>query len=146
VRAVEQIPDYAGPRSSRHDEMCALVARRKDLIFPRFSGEVIVTIEAPCGRGFVDVLAVTDAPPAEVEAALVEVKTRQERTTGGDILRQLRWYERDLPARLKVNPVRRIVVVEDVEGLPVGMLDLLIEAGVEVVPVGHFEGRTGVGS
>ena len=139
MRLIEQ-QRFGGQRSSRHDAMCVAVASRPELIFPRFTGEVRVTIEAPLGHGFADLLAVTEAPPNEVQAAIIEVKTRDERCSAGDVIRQLKWYRANLPERLKVNPVRLIVVVENVDAIDSVMLGLLAHEGVEVLPVGWFEG------
>lgn len=132
MRVVERVP-WAERRSSRHDEMCLSVAAHRRLIFPGYRGEVIAQIEAPIGPGFADVLAWTDAPPSEREWAIVEVKTNEERTTGGDIVRQLRWYRERLG-----RPALLILVVEPMWDAPEPMRDLILMAGVEIVPATYF--------
>lgn len=118
--------------------MCLAVASRPDLIFPRFPGVVRATVEAPIGGGYADVLAVTEAPADEIEAAIVEVKTRAERATAGDVIRQLKWYRARLPSAYVVTAPRLILVVEDLFGMDPVSLELVAFAGVEVLPVSYF--------
>lgn len=134
MRAVERVP-FPERRGSRHDEMCAAVAANASRIFPAFNGEVRATVEAPCGSGFVDVLAVTVGPPEEVLVAIVEVKTRGDTSSAGDIIRQLKWYEQRLPLDA---PVRLVLVVENDGALPSAMLALLLHEGIDVLPIRYF--------
>jgi hypothetical protein len=116
--------------------MCAAVAAHPGRLFHGFTGEVGATVEAPCGAGFIDVLAATVGPPEEVRVALVEVKTRNEASSAGDILRQLKWYEQRMPLDA---PVRLVLVVENEGAMPPAMLALLLHEGVEVLPIHYFE-------
>lgn len=136
MRAAERTP-WADRRSSRHDEMCALVAAWPERLFPTYGGEVRARVEVPCGAGFCDVLVWQEAPPSEREAFIVEVKTRHEQTSAGDVLRQLRWYRQRLGGRFA--SVRLALVVENVSAVPSAMLDLLLHEGVDVLPVWYFE-------
>lgn len=139
MRLVERVP-FGGPRPPRHDEMCLAIARRPDLLFPRFPGAVRAVVEAPVGGGFVDVLGLTDAPPDEVEAAIVEVKTRHENSSAGDVIRQIRWYRDRLPRAYQTGGEPRLVlVVEDVMGMDPTSLELVALAGIEVLPIGYFK-------
>lgn len=136
MRVVERTP-WAEKRSARHDEICFAVASRPERLFPRFTGEVQATVEAPCGHGFVDVLARTVAPCAEREVALVEVKTNDERASAGDIIRQLKWYRKQLDY-LREQP-RMVLVVEDAWDVPSVTLELLLREWIDVLPVGYFQ-------
>jgi hypothetical protein len=115
--------------------MCALVARRAGRLFRNFKGEVRATVEWPCGRGFVDVYAETDAPPNEVQRCIVEVKTRSESESAGDVIRQVKWY-RQHSGHQNVSVV---VVVENDNALPSVTLELLLREGIEVLPIWYFE-------
>lgn len=132
MRAVERAP-WAERRTPRHDAMCLAVIRGAAKIFPRFTGHTETEAEAPLGSGFADVLAWTDAPRDEREWAILEIKTNAERTTAGDIIRQLRWYRERLGC-----PARLILVVEPRWGAPAEMQDLILAAGVEILPVTYF--------
>jgi RecB family endonuclease NucS len=116
--------------------MCAAVAARPERIFPGFTGEVRAEVEAPCGHGFVDVLARTIGPIEEIRIAIVEVKTKAEPTTAGDVIRQLKFYEQRMPLD---GPVRLVLVVEDEGGVSPAMLALLAHEDVEVLPIRYFE-------
>ena len=137
MRAVER-HEWARRRSSRHDEMCLAVRSHPERLFPGFIGAVRAHCEAPLGSGFVDVLAVTEAPGDEAEVAIVEVKTRHERASGGDILRQLGWYAARLLEQRAGVKSRRVLVVEDVDGIDSAALELVLGEGVEVLPVSWF--------
>ncbi len=144
MRAVEREP-WVKQRSSRHDEICAAIVKCKDMIFPDVKGDVMVTAEAPCGRGYCDVLAVTDAPPGEQVVAIIEVKTNDERASTGDTIRQLRWYRQNLtlPRGVKREDVQLILVTENIlSQVPDTLLTLCENAGVEVVPAFYFEDFT----
>ena len=132
MRAVERTP-WAEQRNATHDEMCLAVARAAGKLFPGYTGAVRSDVEAPLGPGFVDVLAWTDAPPDEREWAIVEVKTNAERESGGDIVRQLRWYRERLAL-----PARLVLVAPNRWLAPAGMQDLILLAGIEILPVRYF--------
>lgn len=143
MRAVERSP-WATRRSSRHDEMCAAVLESKDRIFPKFTGEVRASVEYPAGPGYVDVFACTDAPPNEREFAIVEVKTNDEQASAGDIIRQMKWYLQQL--RRDRNGLdraarTRLILVVDQGGISSVMLSLILNEGIEVLPVCHFIGK-----
>lgn len=133
MRAVERTP-WAERRTATHDAMCLAVAQNAGRIFRYYTGAVRAEVEAPLGPGFVDVLAWTDAPRDEREWAIVEVKTNAEQTTGGDIIRQLRWYRERLAC-----PARLVLVVPNRWLAPSGMQDLILMADVEILPVTYFE-------
>jgi hypothetical protein len=118
--------------------MCAAIAAHPERIFPRWTGETRVTVEAPVGRGFVDVLAVTDAPAGELQVLVIEVKTRDEQASAGDVIRQLKWYRAQLPGRLQ-HDARLVVVVENDNALSATTLALLQHEGIEVLPAAWFE-------
>lgn len=132
MRAVERTP-WAERRSPTHDAMCLAVALRPERVFTRYTGAARAKVEAPLGPGFVDVLCWTDAPPSEREWAIVEVKTNEERTSGGDVIRQLRWYRERLG-----RPARLVLVVPPRWDAPSEMQDLILTAGVEILPVSYF--------
>ena len=132
MRAVERTP-WAERRNATHDAMCLVVAQHPERVFIRYSGAAQAKIEAPIGRGFVDVLAWTDAPEDEREYAIVEVKTNSERGSGGDIIRQLRWYREQLG-----RPARLVLVVPDYWLAPSAMQDLILTAGIEILPAKYF--------
>lgn len=134
MRAVEKMP-WVEQRSSRHDEMCAIVARRPGRLFKGFKGETRATVEWPCGRGFVDVYAETDAPPNEIQRCIVEVKTRSESNSAGDVIRQVKWYRQ----HSGYENVSVVVVVENDWSLPSVTLELLLREGIEVLPIWYFE-------
>ncbi len=134
MRVDERTP-WADRRTPRHDAMCLAVASNAGRVFHRYTGHVCSEIEAPIGPGFADVLCWTDAPRDEREWAIVEVKTNAERTTGGDIIRQLRWYRERLGL-----PAKLILVVEPNWDAPAAMQDLILMAGIEVLPVTYFMG------
>lgn len=136
MRAVDRTP-WADHRSSKHDEMCAIVASHPEKIFPGYAGLTRVTVEKELGRGFADVFAIKDAPPGEVEVAILEIKTRYEDTSAGDVIRQLKWYRAQLTPELQLV-TRLAVVVEDDSGLPGATMILLANEGIEVLPIGWF--------
>lgn len=119
--------------------MCLIVASNPDVIFPGYTGETRCTVEAPCGHGFVDVLAETIAPAPDVESCVIEVKTRYEHFLAGDVIRQLKWYVQRLPERLLIHLPRMMLVVEDVDAMPGEKLALILHEGIEVLPVSFFE-------
>lgn len=116
--------------------MCAAVAAHPERIFPGFNGEVRAEVEAPVGYGFVDVLARTVGPREEIRVAIVEVKTKSEPVTAGDVIRQLKWYEQRMPLD---GPVRLVLVVEDEGAVSSAMFALLAHEDVEVLPIHYFE-------
>jgi len=132
MRAVERTP-WAERRTPTHDAMCLAVAMRPERVFGYPLVPARAKVEAPIGGGFADVLCWTDAPPSEREWAIVEVKTNAERTTGGDIIRQLRWYRERLGL-----PARLVLVVPPIWDAPSAMQDLILMAGVEILPVTYF--------
>ena len=138
MRAVERAP-WTERRSSRHDEMCLAIAKEAGLLFHGFTGEVAVKIEAPCGAGFADLIVRTIAPFGEVQAALVEVKTNDENCSGGDIIRQIRWYRKNFPfeqQEMAANMQPRLVLVlEDQSSLAPRQIELVSFAGIEVLPI-----------
>lgn len=152
MRAVERQP-FVKQRTSRHDEMCALVAANPSRIFPRFNGEATARVEHPCGRGYLDVWAVTDAPFEEQERCIAEIKTNDERWCAGDALRQLKWYKRnalDLCTQRRGDcyfqadfdrrdAIRLVLVVESEGAISSPALSLLLHEGVEVLPISYFE-------
>lgn len=133
MRAVEKTP-WAERRNATHDAMCLLVAQHPERLFRGYTGAACATIEAPLGSGFVDVLAWTDAPEDEREFAIVEVKTNSERTSGGDVVRQLRWYRQRLGL-----PARLVLVVPSFWMAAGEMQDLILTAGIEILPANYFE-------
>ena len=135
MRAVERLP-WAERRGSRHDEMCAAIAAHPERVFPGFAGEARASVEAPCGQGFIDVLVSTVAPPEEMRVAIVEVKTRGDTSSAGDILRQMKFYDQRMPLDA---PVRMVLVVEDEMAVTSCMLALLLHEGVDVLPIRYFE-------
>lgn len=91
MRAVERTP-WAERRSSMHDEICAVLARDPMALMhfvPLANRIDRVLVEAPCGTGFCDLILEMHGRSA---ACFVEVKTDAERASGGDVIRQLRWY------------------------------------------------------
>lgn len=132
MRAVERTP-WAERRSPTHDAMCLAVAQHPERLFHQYTGAAQAKIEAPVGSGFIDVLAWTDAPANEIEFAIVEVKTNAEYTSGGDVIRQLRWYQQKLG-----RPARLVVVVPAFWMAAAQMQDLILTAGVEILPVTYF--------
>lgn len=129
-------------RSKRHDAMCAAIVVRKERIFPRFTGEVRAKVEVPCGLGFCDVAAYTDAPPDEREYAIIEVKTNEEDFGAGDLIRQLKWYQQNahLPGGVQRKDVKLIAVLEQELYISnaSSFLYLLANEGIEVLPIGYF--------
>ncbi len=115
--------------------MCAAVARHPERLFHGFKGEVRATVEWPCGRGFVDVYAETDAPPDEVQRCIVEVKTPGEPESAGDVIRQVKWYRQHSGYR----NVSVVVVVDNDNSLPAVTLELLLHEGIDVLPIWVFE-------
>lgn len=140
MRAVERTP-WAVRRSSRHDEMAAIVLAHKELIFPRFTGEVHASVEYPAGPGFCDVFAATIAPPTDRLFRIVEVKTKDEAASAGDTIRQLKWYfrqlRRDANGRDRAERMGLTLVVED-DGVDPAALALFANEGIEVLPVSYF--------
>lgn len=132
MRVVERTP-WAEKRNATHDSMCLAVSLRPERLFHGYTGAARATVEAPVGPGFVDVLAWTDAPPAEQDFAVVEVKTNSERASGGDVIRQLRWYRERL-----ARPARLVLVVPPMWFAPSEMQDLILVAGIEILPVTYF--------
>lgn len=130
-------------RSKRHDEMCAAIVVRKERIFPGFTGEVRARVEVPCGRGFCDVVAMTDAPPEDRDVAIIEVKTNVEVFSAGDLIRQLKWYQQHirLPRGVRRQDIRLITVLEDELLAPnvATFLQLLTNENIEALPIGYFE-------
>ena len=92
MRAVERTP-WSERRSTRHDEICAAIAGDPYSLmhFLPCNGVKLdrLTVEAPCGPGFCDVLLETHGL---CSGWFVEVKTDAERASAGDVIRQLRWY------------------------------------------------------
>ncbi len=133
MRAVEREP-WVQRRNATHDEMCLAVSRHPENLFRNYYGAAQAKIEAPAGRGFIDVLAWTDAPDDEREWAIVEVKTNSERESGGDVVRQLRWYREQL-----ARPAAMILVVPAWWMAPAPMQDLILTAGIEILPITYFQ-------
>lgn len=144
MRAVERTP-WAERRSSMHDTMCLIVSDKAEklirLAVPAvadFIGDAElpksidrVTVEAPCGTGFCDVLIETDGLS---RAWFVEVKTEDERYSMGDVIRQLRWYA----AQRAGFEERHLILV--CEKLPdPRQWTLLLRAGVRAVPIWALE-------
>lgn len=81
-----------GDRDSRHDEICLLLCEMVKVA----ETDAVVTIEAALGRGYCDLF---------VEAAdhivLFEVKTDNEKASAGDVIRQLRFYEKAIEAYIE---------------------------------------------
>lgn len=130
-----------------HDAICLLVvdnaAQALRLVSPAVAGliEAVeppkgvdkVTIEAPCGTGFCDVLVETDG---RTRAWFVEVKTDDERYSMGDVIRQLRWYA----AQRGGFEQKNLVLV--CETLPASRDWMsLLRAGVRVLPKFALERR-----
>lgn len=130
---MERTP-WAEKRNATHDAMCLAVSLRPERVFAGYTGAACSTIEAPVGNGFVDVLAWTDAPEAEKEFAIVDVKTNSERDSGGDVIRQMRFYQ----ARLG-RPARLVLVVPRWWMAASEMQDLILQAGIEILPVSYFQ-------
>lgn len=143
MRAVERAP-WAERRSSRHDEICALVAASPERAFTGPTGPCRAEIEAEVGRGFVDVLVTEEAPDGESRQCIVEVKTIAESASGGDIIRQMKWYRRELWGGGILGDLERIhmvLVLETGCSLPSSALDLIAHENIEILPECYFRGE-----
>jgi hypothetical protein len=129
MRAVERTP-WAERRSSRHDEIVATIARDPRALMHYLPCANVrldrLTVEAPCGRGFCDMLLETHGRQT---AWFVEVKTDAEHASGGDIARQLQWYA----AQRSGYTLKRLVCVPE-SPLDRNSATVLGHAGVIVVP------------
>lgn len=117
MRAVERTP-WAERRSSRHDSICLWLAENAEFL-------TRVAVEEPCGNGFCDVFIETDQ---RSRAWFVEVKTDAERSSGGDIIRQLRWYAAQRGGFAR----KELICVSESEDDD--MRRLLLAGGVQMVP------------
>jgi hypothetical protein len=146
MRSVERTP-WSVRRSSMHDAICLLVVdnvgktlrlvspAEADLIGAVEEPKSVdkVTVEAPCGTGFCDVLVETDG---RTRAWFIEVKTDDERASMGDIIRQLRWYS----AQRGGFEEKNLVLVCETLPSPRDWM-LLLHAGVRVLPKFALERR-----
>lgn len=108
---------WRDPRPAGHDELVAICLKNVDEVVrqcggaPRGNvGPLRPILEHPCGGGFIDLLLVwTDNPKDALfysPKIIVEVKSEREAWNAGDVLRQLKRYQRDMVAQSGAEPGR----------------------------------------
>lgn len=99
-------------RPDGHDELVAICLGKIDEIIKQCGGAPLktkpsVTVEKPCGGGFIDLCLTWEGVPNRPEpivqwgikvypSIIVEVKSQREAWNAGDVIRQLKRYKKDL--------------------------------------------------